>query len=141
MQSFDLENFLPYLLNRAAEQSSAGFQQIYKDHYGMLRMEWRVLFHLGRYGDMTAREICDRGGLHKTKVSRAVGALHKKRFITRTKREEDRRFEMLSLTSKGNSVYRDLESRAEGFHAMLTAGFTEEENRVLISTLKRLASS
>ncbi|MGI9350220.1 MAG: MarR family winged helix-turn-helix transcriptional regulator [Rhizobiaceae bacterium] len=141
MNNFDLEDFLPYLLNRAAEQSSYGFQQIYKNHYGMLRMEWRVLFHLGRYGDMTARDICDRGGLHKTKVSRAVSALHKKRFVARKRQEEDRRSEMLSLTSKGKSVYRDLEKRAAEFHDTMTSGFTEKENRALISLLKRLASS
>ena len=53
--SFDLTDFVPYLLNQAAEQSSLGFQRYYKGRYGMLRTEWRVLFHLGRYGDQTAR--------------------------------------------------------------------------------------
>ena len=73
---FDLKDFLPYLLNQAAEEASLGFQVLYKERYGMLRTEWRVLFHLGRYGDMTAKEICDRARTHKTKVSRAVAALH-----------------------------------------------------------------
>ena len=57
---FDLQNFLPYLLNQAAEESSLAFQNIYKDRYGMLRTEWRVLFHLGIYGRLTAKEICER---------------------------------------------------------------------------------
>ena len=47
---FQLQQFLPYLLNQAAEVSSLEFQQIYKDRYGMLRTEWRVLFHLCLYG-------------------------------------------------------------------------------------------
>jgi len=51
--AFDLQDFLPYLLNQAADASSLGFQKYYKDRYGMLRTEWRVLFHLGRYGAMT----------------------------------------------------------------------------------------
>ena len=54
---FALQDFLPYLLNRAAEESSLGFQKHYKNRYGMLRSEWRVLFHLGNYGQMTAKEI------------------------------------------------------------------------------------
>ena len=33
---FDLQDFLPYLLNQAAEASSLEFQQLYKDRYGML---------------------------------------------------------------------------------------------------------
>ena len=28
---FDLQSFLPYLLNQAAEESSLAFQQVYKD--------------------------------------------------------------------------------------------------------------
>ena len=54
---FDLQNFLPYLLSQAADASSCGFRQYYKDNYGMLRTEWRVVFHLGCYGKMTAKEI------------------------------------------------------------------------------------
>jgi hypothetical protein len=54
---FELSDFTPYLLNAAAEAQSLRFSRVYKDRYGMLRTEWRVLFHLGRYGAMSAREI------------------------------------------------------------------------------------
>ena len=87
--TFDLMLFLPYLLNQAAEESSIAFQRLYKDRYGMLRTEWRVLFHLGYYGDKTAREICDMSKMHKTKVSRAVAALEKRRFLVRERVETD----------------------------------------------------
>jgi len=80
---FDLIHFLPYILNQAAEASSLGFQQVYKQRYGMLRTEWRVLFHLGRYGEMTAKDICERARIHKTKISRAVKALEDRRFLVR----------------------------------------------------------
>ena len=35
--TFDLQLFLPYLLNQAAEESSLSFQRVYKDRYGMLQ--------------------------------------------------------------------------------------------------------
>ena len=69
---FDVQFFLPYLLNQASEVASGGFQKIYKDSYGMLRTDWRVLFHLGIYGRMTARDIGRMAQVHKTKISRAV---------------------------------------------------------------------
>lgn len=136
--AFDVQNFLPYLLNRAAEEASIGFQEVYKSEYGMLRTEWRVLFHLGQYGDMTANEICKRGALHKTKVSRAVSALEAKRFLNRMRQAEDKRFETLSLTSKGEEAYRRLEKKAEQFHGKLTVGFTEDEIDFLLNALKKL---
>ena len=55
---FDIQDFLPYLLNRAAEKASSVYQQEYKSKYGMLLTQWRVVFHLGRYGKMTAIDIC-----------------------------------------------------------------------------------
>ena len=71
--TFDLQLFLPYLLNQAAEESSLSFQRVYKDRYGMLRTEWRVLFHLGIFGQMTARDIGLRARLHKTKKNQSRG--------------------------------------------------------------------
>lgn len=136
---FDLSDFLPYALNQAAEATSLGFQRAYKDRYGMLRSEWRVLFHLGRYGDMTAREICTRSGIHKTKVSRAVKALETKRFISRTVMEHDRRNELLSLTTSGKRAYLDLRGIANDYDAQLGELFKPTELAVLRKCLARLS--
>lgn len=138
---FDLEEFLPYALNRAAEAASLGFQKIYKARYGMLRTEWRVLFHLGRYGAMTAREICDRADLHKTKVSRAVAALEARRFLTRSPVESDRRHEVLALTASGMASYRDLSEEARRFDRELAARLSPEDLVALRRSLDRLRRS
>ena len=119
MSDFDPENFLPYLLNRAAEAASLGFAQVYKDRYGLLRTEWRVLFHLGHYGDMSARDIGQRAGIHKTKISRAVARLEARRFLTRQKSDSDRRLETLALTPAGRAIYADLSAVAAEYDKML----------------------
>lgn len=136
---FDLQDFLPYLLNLAAEEASLGFQTLYKTRYGMLRTEWRVLFHLGRYGEMTAKEICARARIHKTKVSRAVAKLEERRFLQRRVLAEDRRAEVLTLTDAGRAAYRDLHARAQAYDATLTAGFAPEAAQDLRRALKHLA--
>lgn len=139
MTSFDLTSFTPYLLAIAAENASRGFQRYYKDRYGMLRTEWRVVFHLGRYGEMTAKEICARAHLHKTKVSRAVAALEAKRFLVRSEMQDDRRHEQLKLTAAGTRVFKDLAREAHCFDQALMADFTPEERAVLHKCLNRLA--
>lgn len=136
---FDLGQFLPYALNQAAEAASVGFQKHYRLRYGMLRTEWRVLFHLGRYGPMTAKTICERASLHKTKVSRAVGALGKKRFLAREEQESDRRLETLSLTRQGQAVYADLCKSAKAFDANLGSHFSAQEREVLTRCLEKIA--
>lgn len=136
-----IEIFLPYQLNIAAEAASRTFEAVYKKQYGMLRTEWRVLFHLGRFGEMTAKEICDRGNLHKTKVSRSVAALELKRYVVRERSQYDRRHERLSLTALGKKVFAQLSLEAEVCQAQLTKSLSQTELEVLSSCLKKLAKN
>jgi len=130
---------MPYLLNQAADVSSRGFETYYKSKYGMLRTEWRVVFHLGRYGDMTAKCICDRARLHKTKVSRAVHALHAKKYLKRTPLADDRRHEILTLTKEGERVFADLLEEARRFDADMLAAFSPAERDQMRQFLIKIA--
>ena len=105
---FDLEAFLPYRLAQAAEAVSLEFYRLYRSRYAMTRPEWRVMAHLGQYGALTARDICDRASLHKTKVSRAVYALEQRKWLKRGRDDDDSRFEWLELTGAGRKTYDDL---------------------------------
>lgn len=140
---FHLPHFLPYLLNQAAEAASREFQAYYRGRYGMLRTEWRVLFHLGCYGDLSAKQICEKALIHKTKVSRAVAALEDKRYLTRAPSPEDRRIDRLALTPPGRAVFEDLRRAAEGFevklHDRLSATDVAALRRALL-TLSELPS-
>lgn len=139
MSDFELKHFLPYILNQSAERSSLVFRSYYQDRYGMLRTEWRVLFHLGRYGDMTAREICDRAALHKTNVSRAVRALEEKRLLKRTTLPSDQRNELLSWTGVGRKTSEDLGRAAEQYNRQLLAPVSQAEQTALHQCLARIA--
>ena len=136
---FDLKAFLPYLLNQAAEVSSLEFQHVYKDRYGLLRTDWRVLFHLGLAGRMTAGEICTVSKTHKTKISRAVQRLADRRFLSRSRDTQDRRLEHLELTPAGQAAYNDLRNVAETYDATLAAQLTDAEVTVLRRALSKLA--
>lgn len=135
---FDISEFLPYLLNQAADKASLGFRDYYKSKYGMLTTEWRVLFHLGRYGTLTAKQICDIARIHKTKVSRAVHALESKRFLTRDRVPEDRRNERLTLTRSGLNAYRDIVKEAEIYEQKLFSGFDHAQQVALKQHLKQI---
>jgi DNA-binding MarR family transcriptional regulator len=119
--NFNLQNFLPYLLNQAAEVSSLEFQNVYKQRYGMLRTEWRVLFHLGLYGQMTASDIGSRAKMHKTKISRAV--------------------QRLTLTAQGRAAYQDLHAVAERYEQSLMDQLDTDEAAALRRALGKLANA
>ena len=118
---FDLQDFLPYLLNQAAEATSRGFQATYRNQYGLTRTQWRVMANLGRFGAMTARDICRISHIDKTKVSRAVAGMEAEGLLTRATSDQDRRAENLSLTPKGRAVLAEIGQRALAFDADLRA--------------------
>ncbi|SOC82929.1 DNA-binding transcriptional regulator, MarR family [Ensifer adhaerens] len=135
---FDLEQFLPYLLNQAAEATSHSFQAAYRDLYGMTRTQWRVMANLGKFGSMTAKDICVISHIEKTKVSRSVTALESAGFLLRTPSEDDRRAEFLSLTDRGMTVFREIGKRANTFDAQLRAELGETAAQELVKALEFL---
>lgn len=119
--------------------SSLKFQQVYKKRYGMLRTEWRVLFHLGLYWQLTASEIGQRARMHKNKISRAVHRLTERRFVTRTRDRADRRVEHLALTRQ--AAYDDLRAVARRYDAALMATLDACEAEVLRRALRKLSDA
>ncbi len=110
-----LEEFLPYRLNVVASLVSQALSRIYVDRYGIGVPEWRILVTLGQFEVMTAKAIGAHSHMHKTKVSRAVSALERRKLIVRRENRADRRETLLSLTPAGRAIYRDLAPSALEF--------------------------
>ncbi len=136
--AFDLEQFLPYRLNQAAEAASLAFQDLYRKRHGMTRPEWRVLANLGQFGSMTATDISTRAKIHKTKVSRAVFSLEKRRWLKRETDEHDRRIEHLELTRKGIEIFEELGRVALEQDRKLSGRLTQKERAQLLAILGKL---
>lgn len=130
-----LERFLPYRLNLAAEKVSQKFAQEYKKRYGLTRPEWRTFATIGQFEVITAREICNHSPMHKTKVSRAVNALEKRRWVKRTPDANDRRLEHLELTSTGKTAYKDLVGVAKAFEQSFITSIGEGDADHLLKAL------
>ena len=135
---FDLDGFLPYLLNQAAEATSKSFHAFYRADYGMTRTQWRVMANLGRFGAMTARDICRISHIEKTKVSRAVAALETEGHLARSPSPTDRRAEILSLTDAGREVFDRLGQRAQEYDQALRQGLGATEAARLEALLRAL---
>jgi DNA-binding MarR family transcriptional regulator len=136
-----LEDFLPYRLNRLADAISRDFSATYRGQLGITRPEWRLIATLGQYGTMTATRIGRHSAMHKTKVSRAVTALEKRRWVTRATDEADRRVEHLKLTKAGEEVYRGMVPVAKAFEARLLARLSEEDRAAITSGMYLLELS
>ena len=103
-----LEDFLPYRLNVLASLVSQALSRIYVERYGLGVPEWRVLVTLGEFGVMTGKAVGAHSQMHKTKVSRAVAELEKRKLVARRANRADLRESFLSLTVAGRTIYEEL---------------------------------
>jgi DNA-binding MarR family transcriptional regulator len=115
-----LEQFLPYRLNVVASLVSQALSRIYAERYSIGVPEWRVLVTLGQYGMMTGKAIGAHSHMHKTKVSRAVALLEKRKLVARRANRADLRESFLTLTPAGRAMYEDLAPIALDFTQRLS---------------------
>ncbi len=110
-----LEEFLPYRLNVVANLVSQALSRLYVDRYGIDVPEWRILVTLGQFEAMTAKAVGAHSHMHKTKVSRAVVELERRKLLVRRENRADRREAFLSLTAAGRAIYDELAPGALDF--------------------------
>ena len=109
--------------------------------YGIGVPEWRVLVTLGQYGMMTGKDVGAHSHMHKTKVSRAVAQLEKRKLLTRRANRADLRESFLSLTPAGRAIYEDLAPVALDFAKRLAEVIEPADRAAFERAIERLTES
>ena len=133
-----LEEFLPYRLNVCAALVTQALSRIYAERYKIGVPEWRVLVTLGEFGMMTAKAIGNHSHMHKTKVSRAVALLERRKLVARRVNRADLREAFLSLTPAGRDIYSELAPIALDFAKQLLGTVDAADRAALDRALKKL---
>jgi DNA-binding MarR family transcriptional regulator len=133
-----LEQFLPYQLNMVASLASLALSRVYARRYRIGVPEWRVLVTLGQYGVMTGKAIGSHTFMHKTKVSRAVAIMEKRKLIVRRTNRADMRESFLSLTVPGREMYEEVAPHALDFARRLTEILTPGDRDAFHRALKQI---
>jgi len=133
-----LEEFLPYRLNVCASLVSQALSRIYTERHKIGVPEWRVLVTLGQFGAMTAKAVGAHSHMHKTKVSRAVTLLERRKLVTRRANRADLREAFLSLTPAGRDIYSELAPMALEFARQLLEAVDAADQAALDRALTKL---
>ena len=133
-----LDDFLPYRLNVCASLVSQALSRIYAERYKIGVPEWRVLVTLGQFGMMTAKAIGSHSYMHKTKVSRAVALLERRKLVARRANREDLRESFLSLTPAGRAIYEELAPHALEFARRLAEVIYPQDRAAFERAVERL---
>jgi DNA-binding MarR family transcriptional regulator len=133
-----LEHFLPYQLTVAANLVSQALSRVYARRYRIGVPEWRVLVTLGQYGVMTGKAVGAHSHMHKTKVSRAVALLERRKLLLRRSNRADMRESFLSLTANGRAMYEEVAPHALDFARRLTEILSPADRDAFNRAVKQL---
>ena len=125
-------------MNVCASLVSQALSRIYTERYKIGVPEWRVLVTLGQFGAMTAKGVGVHSHMHKTKVSRAVAMLERRKLVTRRVNRADLREAFLSLTPSGRDVYSELAPIALEFARKLLETVDADDRAALDRAIKKL---
>ena len=140
--SLKLDQFLPYRLSLLSDRVTRELSQVYGPRHGIGQAEWRVLAHLGdQAGKLSVRDIHDRVGLEKYRVTRALQRLETAGLVHRAPSDTDKRLIAVSLTAEGRSFYDRVVPDALDYERRLLAALSTEERDTLYSLLDRLTLS
>jgi DNA-binding MarR family transcriptional regulator len=89
---------------------------------------------------MTAKAIGAHTHMHKTKVSRAVALLEKRRLTARRANRDDKREAFLSLTAAGRTMYEEVAPHALDFARRLTEILSPNDREAFNRALKQLTA-
>lgn len=137
--ALQLEHFLPYQLNVCSNRVSEALSRIYGERYQIGVPEWRVLVTLGQFETMTAKAIGLHSHMHKTKVSRAVAMLERRKLIGRRANRADMREAFLSLTPAGRDIYNDLAPSALEFARQLLDTIAPDDRAAFSRVVSKLS--
>jgi DNA-binding MarR family transcriptional regulator len=121
-----------WLGNRLVTTASATYGQI-----GLGFLDARLLYLLGRRGDLTAARIAEMLGVDAAAVSRAVKSLKARKLIV----QASGLLRSLSLTDEGRGLYRLTEKISNEREARLLHGFTEIEAQQIVGGLNRMLAN
>lgn len=137
----ELEQFIPFRLNRLAVAVSENLSEVYRDTFTMDVPEWRVLVTVCAGHGRTAQHIVASTRMHKTRVSRAVASLIERKLIERTASATDARELPLHATKAGEQLYQRLVPLALTRESEILSCLDAAQRRAFLEALDRLEAS
>jgi MarR family transcriptional regulator, organic hydroperoxide resistance regulator len=137
MRKIDLQNFLPYLMNRAGLRIGAMFSQDI-EHLGVTLPMWRVMLELWNQGDHRLGELAKRTSIDLSTLSRLLVNMQKKNLIVRRRSGLDGRALSLTLTPRGLALAERIAPRAVHFEDVAIAGLSQRDITKLKGLLKKV---
>lgn len=134
---FDLEKFLPYLVNRAGVRLATNFSGVLKP-LGLNIQEWRVLAALYAHGAQRMSALAELTSIDRTTLSRLTARMEQAGLVQRARADADGREVRVVMSAKGQEVAKELLPHAWRYEQVATAGLDASEVDALKTMLSKV---
>jgi DNA-binding MarR family transcriptional regulator len=111
------------------------------DRFGLPDAEFRCLMLFGEERYLTAKGIALKMNVVKSRVSKIIEGLLKKKLIQRIKDPEDSRISLLSLTAKGHQKLNDINVFLNNVHHQVLLQIAPDQRKAVLTNLDILKAS
>jgi DNA-binding MarR family transcriptional regulator len=111
------------------------------ERFGLPDAEFRCLMLFGEERYLTAKGIALKMNVVKSRVSKIIEGLLKKKLIQRIKDPEDSRISLLSLTPQGNKKLNDINGFLKEVHYEVLTQMEPDQRKTVLTNLDILKAS
>ena len=133
----DLDDYLPYLLNRGGAKIADAFGKVTRQHGISLQM-WRVLAALNQQDGQSVGSLAATTSIETSTLSRLLDQMQKKRLLLRQRDSDDQRSVSIHRTQTAAAITEKLIPVALAYESKALIGFARGEEKALKSMLRRL---
>lgn len=134
---FNLQSYLPYLLNRVGFAVTDVFSEALATDDLTVPM-WRVLAVLLHHGPQRMSDLADLTSIEISTLSRLLGTMQRRKLLGRKRARTDARVVMVALTESGRGLTERLIPAATQLEDTLIDGLADDEVALLKRTLDKL---
>ena len=111
------------------------------ERFGLPDAEFRCLMLFGEERYLTAKGIALKMNVVKSRVSKIIEGLLKKKLVQRIKDPEDSRVSLLSLTPEGNKKLNDINEFSNDIHYQVLMQMAPDQRKAALTNLDILKAS
>jgi DNA-binding MarR family transcriptional regulator len=111
------------------------------ERFGLPDAEFRCLMLFGEERYLTAKGIAHKMNVVKSRVSKIVDGLIKKKLIQRIKDPEDSRISLLSLTADGQKKLSNINGFLQDIHYQVLLQMAPDQRKTVLTNLDILKAS
>lgn len=137
---FQLDGFIPYMLNQIFDQMNGNLRQALRP-FGLSIHQWRVLCLLKLRGDSSMGEISASTVMGQSTISRVVDQLERDGLAMRRPLPENNRVILVSLSAAGERMIEEVFPAAIAVHGDAIDQFSAAEKEMLLSMLHRMLAN